>query len=481
MNTLDPTICYAAFIARDRRFDGWFFMGVSSTGIYCRPMCPVRAPQARNCSFYRTAAAAEQAGFRPCLRCRPELAPGQSLLDMSSRLAQAAARLIEEGFLSGRTLDALAERVGVTARHLRRIFEAEFGVSMIDFAQTQRLLIAKRLLTDTGLSMTEVALAAGFGSVRRFNDVFQARYGLNPTRLRKAAHKADDAELRFELSYRPPFSWKGVVAFLAHRCIAGVEHVSDDVCARVIEVEHAGRKVSGWISVTDAPQRHALVVTMSASLQAAVAVVLGRVRRVFDTGCRPDLVDAHLGPLIGDLHGMRVPGAFDGFEIAVRAVVGQQISVLNARAILGRIAERFGTPVSDAPFGLHHAFPSASVIAALHYEDLIATGLIRIRAEAIIAVAEEVAAGRILLEPLVPLDETLAALRHIRGIGEWTVQYIAMRALGWPNAFPEGDAVLKKRLGCTTAAQLNEHASQWAPWRAYATVHVWHQREERPS
>ncbi|WP_206271540.1 DNA-3-methyladenine glycosylase family protein [Pseudomonas viridiflava] len=272
-----------------------------------------------------------------------------------------------------------------------------------------------------------------------------------------------------------------MLAFLAHRCIAGVEHVSDDVYARVIEVEHAGRKVLGWIKVNDAPLRHALVVTMSVSLQSAVAVVLGRVRRVFDTGCRPDLVDAHLGPLIGDLHGMRVPGAFDGFEIAVRAVVGQQISVLNARAILGRIAERFGTAVSDAPFGLHHAFPSASVIAALHYEDLIATGLIRIRAEAIIAVAEEVAAGRILLEPLVPLDETLAALRHIRGIGEWTVQYIAMRALGWPNAFPEGDAVLKKRLGCTTAAQLNEHASQWAPWRAYATVHVWHQREERPS
>ncbi|ORC55150.1 adenosine deaminase [Pseudomonas floridensis] len=481
MNTLDPDICYAAFIARDRRFDGWFFMGVSSTGIYCRPMCPVRAPQARNCSFYRTAAAAEQAGFRPCLRCRPELAPGQGLLDMSSRLAQAAARLIEEGFLSGQTLAALAERVGVTSRHLRRIFEAEFGVSMIDFAQTQRLLIAKRLLTDTGLSMTQVALAAGFGSVRRFNDVFQNRYGLNPTRLRKTVNKADDVELRFELSYRPPFSWAGVLAFLAHRCIAGVEQVGDDVYTRVIEVEHAGRQASGWISVIDAPQRHALVVTMSVSLQSAVAVVLGRVRRVFDTGCRPDLVDAHLGPLIGDLQGMRVPGAFDGFEIAVRAVVGQQISVLNARAILGRIAERYGTPVDDAPHGLHHAFPSAQVIANLRAEDLIATGLIRIRAEAIIAVAQEVAAGRILLEPLVPLQETLAALRHIRGIGEWTVQYIAMRALGWPNAFPDGDAVLKKRLGFTTSAQLNQHASQWAPWRAYAAVHVWHQREETPS
>lgn len=478
MKTLDPDVCYAAFVARDRRFDGWFFMGVSTTGIYCRPMCPVRAPLARNCSFYATAAAAEQAGFRPCLRCRPELAPGHGLLDVSSRLAQAAARLIEEGFLSGRSLDVLADRVGVTSRHLRRIFEAEFGVSMIDYSQTQRLLIAKRLLTDTGMSMAEVALASGFGSVRRFNDVFQARYGLNPLRLRKATNRCGEASMRFELSYRPPFSWAGVLEFLAHRCIVGVEHVDDESYTRVITVEHAGRLLAGWLTVSHAPLRHALVVTVSASLQSGIAQVLGRVRRVFDTGCRPDLVDAHLGPLIGGLPGMRVPGAFDGFEIAVRAVVGQQISVTQARLILGRIAERFGTAVDEAPFGLRHAFPTAEAIAGLSPEDLIATGIIRIRAEAIIAVAQEVAAGRIILEPLVPLDETLSALRHIRGIGEWTVQYIAMRALGWPNAFPEGDAVLKKHLGCATVAQLNEYASQWAPWRAYATVHVWRQREE---
>ncbi|RMQ51312.1 AraC family transcriptional regulator [Pseudomonas cichorii] len=478
MKTLDPEVCYAAFIARDRRFDGWFFMGVSTTGIYCRPMCPVRAPLARNCSFYATAAAAEQAGFRPCLRCRPELAPGHGLLDVSSRLAQAAARLIEEGFLNGRSLDALAERVGVTSRHLRRIFEAEFGVAMIDFAQTQRLLIAKRLLTDTGMSMAEVALASGFGSVRRFNDVFQARYGLNPLRLRKKTHQAGASSLRFELSYRPPFSWDGVLEFLAHRCIGGVEQVTEQAYTRVIALEHAGRRLAGWLTVTHAPSRHALVVTVSASLQPAIAQVLGRVRRVFDTGCRPDLVDAHLGPLVAELPGMRVPGAFDGFEIAVRAVVGQQISVTQARLILGRIAERFGTAVEEAPGGLAHAFPTAEAIADLQPEELIATGILRIRAEAIIAVAREVAAGRITLEPLVPLDETLSALRHIRGIGEWTVQYIAMRALGWPNAFPEGDAVLKKHLGCTTVAQLNEYASQWAPWRAYATVHVWRQREE---
>lgn len=478
MNSLDPLICYAAFVARDRRFDGWFFMGVSSTGIYCRPMCPVRAPLARHCSFYTSAAAAERAGFRPCLRCRPELAPGNGLLDISSRLAQAAARLIEEGYLNGRSLDDLAERVGVTSRHLRRIFEAEFGVTLIEFAQTQRLLIAKRLLTDTGLSMADVALASGFGSVRRFNDVFQSRYGLIPSRLRKATHLPGAATMRFELSYRPPFSWEGVLEFLAHRCIRGVEQVSDDTYSRAIELEHGGRRLAGWISVSHAPQRHALVVTVSSSLQPAIAPVLARLRRLFDTGCRPDLVDAHLGALIGDMPGMRVPGAFDGFEIAVRAVAGQQISVINARAILARIAERFGSAVPDAPAGLHHAFPDAQAIAQLAPEQLIGAGLIRIRAEAILAIAQEVAAGRIVLEPLVPLDETLAALRHIRGVGEWTVQYIAMRALGWPNAFPEGDAVLKKHLGCATAAQLNAVASQWAPWRAYATVHVWRQREE---
>lgn len=478
MNTLDPHICYTAFVARDRRFDGWFFMGVSSTGIYCRPVCPVRAPQARHCSFYRSAAAAERAGFRPCLRCRPELAPGNGLLDMSSRLAQAAARLIEEGFLNGRSLDDLAERVGVTSRHLRRIFETEFGVTMIEFAQTQRLLIAKRLLTDTGLSMAEVALAAGFGSVRRFNDLFQTRYGLNPLRLRKTAQVPGAATLRFELAYRPPFSWVGVLEFLAHRCIPGVEAVSEDSYWRVIELEHGERRLCGWIRVGHAPQRHALAVTVSASLQPAIVQVLARVRRVFDTGCRPDLIDEHLGPLIGELPGMRVPGAFDGFEIAVRAVAGQQISVANARAILGRIAARFGTAVEGAPAELKHAFPDARTLARLDREQMIGVGLIRIRAEAILAIAGEVAARRIILEPLVPLDETLAALRHIRGVGEWTVQYIAMRALGWPNAFPEGDAVLKKHLGFTTTAQLNEHADQWAPWRAYATVHVWRQREQ---
>jgi AraC family transcriptional regulator of adaptative response / DNA-3-methyladenine glycosylase II len=475
---LDPEACYRAFLAHDRRFDGWFFMGVSSTGIYCRPVCPVRAPQAKNCSFYSHAAAAERAGFRPCLRCRPELAPGNSVQDASSRLAQAAARLIEEGFLNGKTLPALAERVGVTERHLRRIFETEFGVSLTEFTQTQRLLIAKRLLTETHLSMGDLALAAGFGSVRRFNDLFRTRYGLNPLRLRKTSSTAPSDILKFELGYRPPYAWDGVLAFLAHRCIAGVETVDHDSYARAIALEHAGQPLHGWIRVTHAPLRHALIVSMPTALQSVVAQVLGRVRRIFDTGCQPDLIDRHLGELATAMPGMRVPGAFDGFEIAVRAIVGQQISVANARGVLGRIAQHYGKPVANAPEGLRNTFPTAHAIAALAPETLAALGIIRLRAEAIGALAQAVSSGRIVLEPLVPLEDTLAALRSIRGIGEWTLQYIAMRALGWPNAFPQGDAVLKKHLGYTDARKLNDHAEQWAPWRAYATVHLWRQNEE---
>jgi len=474
--SLDPDTCYQTLLSRDRRFDGWFFVGVSSTGIYCRPVCPVRTPKRQNCHFFPNAAAAEKAGFRPCLRCRPELAPGNGLLDVSARLARAAATLIEEGFLNTASLAELAARVGVTDRHLRRIFDAEYGVSMIEFAQTQRLLMAKRLLTDTRLPITTVALTAGFGSVRRFNDVFLKRYSLNPLRFRKGTDATRAETMTFALGYRPPFSWSGVLAFLAHRRISGVEHVGDDAYVRAVELNRSGQDVVGWISVTHAPRRYAIDVTVPMSLTPVVAEVLGRIRRLFDLASRPDLIDMHLGDLAAELPGMRVPGTFDGFEVAARAIVGQQISVPNARAILSRIAERFGTKIA-APFELTTTFPSATVFSGLPAAALQETGITRIRAEAIIAVAKEVSSGRIALEPLAPLEETLAALRRIRGIGEWTVQYIAMRSLAWPNAFPEGDAVLKKQLGYSSASALSQHANRWQPWRAYATLHVWRQYE----
>ena len=473
---LDHDTCYGALLAKDRRFDGWFFVGVSSTGIYCRPVCAARSPKSENCRFFSTRAAAEKAGYRPCLRCRPELAPGSGLLDMSSKLARAAATLIEEGFLDGATLTALAARIGVSDRHLRRIFEAEFGVSLIEFAQTQRLLLAKRLLSDTCLPMGEVALAAGFRSVRRFNDLFRLRYGLSPSGLRKKAGPHASETMSFELAYRPPFAWSALLAFLAHRAIAGVEQVDDRIYARAIEVaptRSGALPASGWLKVEQVARRHALKVTLPVALSPSIALILGRLRCLFDLDCRPELIDAHLGELAADLPGMRVPGAFDGVEIGVRAIVGQQVSVAYARTVLARIAKRFGTAVAGAPHDLLNAFPRARALAVATPAELMGAGITRIRAEAVIALASEVAAGRIVLDSSAPLEETMAALRRIRGLGEWTVQYIAMRALDWPNALPDGDAVLKKRLGLANARELRVHAHPWEPWRSYATLHVW--------
>ncbi len=474
----DPDICYEALLARDRRFDGWFFVGVSSTGIYCRSVCAVRSPKRRNCHFFGNAAAAEKAGFRPCLRCRPELAPGHGVLDVSSRLAQAAALRIDEGFLNHATMAQLAARIGVSERHLRRIFLAEFGVCPVDFAQTQRLLLAKRLLTETPLPITTVALTAGFGSVRRFNAVFLQRYGLNPRRLRLRTGARPGDTMTFALGYRPPLAWSALLDFLAQRRIDGVETIDHAGYARTLVLTHDGRDLAGWLRVTHAPARYAVDVTLPASLAPVVGPILARVRRLLDLSANPDLVDAQLGSLAAGHPGMRVPGAFDGFEIIVRAIVGQQISVVNARGILARMAQRFGLEVGAAPEALRTTFPRAAVFAGLTPDALQACGITRMRAQALIAVAREVSAGRIMPEPLAPLDQTLAALRRIPGIGEWTAQYIAMRALAWPNAFPEGDAVLKRQLGCTSAAALRQHASQWEPWRAYATLHLWRQHEE---
>lgn len=474
---LDPDTCYQTLLARDRRFDGWFFVGVSSTGIYCRPVCPVRTPRRQNCHFFANAAAAERAGFRPCLRCRPELAPGNGLLDVSSRLARAAATLIDEGFLNTGSLADLAARVGVTDRHLRRIFDAEFGVSLMEFAQTQRLLMAKRLLTDTRLPVGTVALAAGFGSVRRFNDLFLKQYGLNPLRFRQGADVRDADSMTFALGYRPPFCWSGILAFLARRRIAGVEHIGDDTYTRTLALNRGGSDITGWIAVRHTPQRYALEVTLSMSVAPVVGQVLARVRRLFDLASRPDLIDAHLGDLAAALPGMRVPGTLDGFEIAVRAIVGQQMPLADARRILSHVAERFGTAVS-APEGLHSTFPSATTFARLPASALEETGIARLHADAIVALAHEVSSARIVLAPAAPLEETLAALRRIRGIGEWAVQSIAMRSLGWPNAFPDDDPLLQRHLHCPTAAALHRRAESWQPWRAYATVHLWHQLEK---
>jgi len=476
---LDPDTCYDALLSRNRRFDGWFFVGVATTGVYCRPVCPVKPPKAQNCSYYPTAAAAEKAGFRPCMRCRPELAPGHGLLDLSGTLADAAAALIENGFLNERSVDALAQRVGVTERHLRRIFAAQFGVSPVEFAQTHRLLMAKRLLTDTALPVAVVASTAGFGSVRRFNDLFRQRYGLNPLRLRKGAGAAAGGDMTFPLPYRPPFAWPELMRFLAQRQIGGVERIDADGYARTVALPHGNGHVTGWLSVTHVPHRFALAVTVSPALTPVVPAVLARVRRLFDLDSRPDVIDAHLGELAAGSPGLRVPGAFDGLEIAIRAIAGEQLATTQAGAVPARVAERFGTPMpaDRAPPGLTHAFPSAGTLTDTPPAALEAIGVTRDAAQAIVSLARAVAAGTLALEPMAPLDATLAALRALPGFDERAVQYIAMRAMGWPNAFPADDAWLAPRAAdrprIASSAPSAPHAARWAPWRAYAALHVW--------
>lgn len=478
---LDPDTCYSALLTRDRRFDGWFYVGVSSTGVYCRPVCAVRTPLKRNCSFYPSAAAAEQAGYRPCLRCRPELAPGHGVLDLSGQLARAAAALIDQGLTDRDGLSTVASRVGITPRHLRRIFEAEFGVSPVAYAQTQRLLLAKGLLTDTALPMAAVAGAAGFGSVRRFNHLFRTRYGLTPLSLRRTGGACGQEDLlTVSLAYRPPYAWSQMVDFLARRAVDGVERVTADRYSRALAFadEPGAAPVTGWIAVTHEPERHSLRLTLPPRLSPHIGRILAGVRRLFDLSARPDLIDAHLPEFAAEVPGLRVPGALNGFEIAMRAVVGQQIGLSQARLILGCLAQRHGTSVPDAPDGLCRTLPDAPTLAACTPEALRACGLTGARALSLHALALAVAEGRVALQPLAPVEPTLAALQALPGIGDWTAQVIALRGLGWPNAFPAGDLVLRKQLGLTRPADVLAHAERWAPWRGYAAVHLWRRATE---
>ena len=472
---LDSDSCYRALTTHDARFDGRFFVGVRTTRIYCRPVCTVRLPRRENCRFFRSAAAAEVEGFRPCLRCRPELAPGLASVDASARFAQAAVALIEDGVLEHGGVEALAGRLGITSRHLRRIFEAAFGVSPIEYAQTQRLLLAKRLLTDTSLPVLDVALASGFGSLRRFNALIRERYRMPPSRLRHDAAPARlPSSMRFELAYRPPYDWEAMLAFLRARAIEGVERVDETTYRRTLAIQQRNVRAAGNIVVAQTPRRHTLSVHISASLAAVVPAVLSRVRHAFDLACDPEPIAACLGKLANGHRGLRVPGAFDGFELAVRAVLGQQVSVAGARTLLGRLVAAYGSPLTaDVADELTHVFPDAAVIAALRVDDLRSIGLTMARARTLRELAHAISRGDIALTVGADVERTRKALEGIPGIGTWTSAYIAMRALGWPDAFPDNDLGVLRALGETRPARARERSEAWRPWRAYAVMHLW--------
>lgn len=477
---LDQEACYRALTARDVRFDGTFFVGVSTTGIYCRPICTARIPGKDRCSFYRSAVEAEHAGFRACFRCRPELAPGAAPLDSIPRLVTRAVARIEEGFLNERSIEDLAGELRVTSRHLRRAMEDELGVGPIELAQSRRLALAKQLLQSTKLGLAEVAHASGFRSVRRFNALFGARFGRPPSSLRKvtgASHAA--RELLLTLDYRPPLDWEAMLAFLGARAIPGVERVDGTTYRRTVRI---GAR-EGRIEVTKDPKRDALVARVSLSLAGVLMSIAARLRTVFDLDAQPEAISAHLAgdpllrPLVRSQPGLRVPGAFDSFEMTVRAVLGQQVSVRAATTLAGRLVERFGTSLEasgeEEGQGPARLFPPAERVAEISAEELGAIGITRARARSLLALARAVADRTLSFERGAAPDETIAQLEGLPGFGAWTSHYVAMRALHWPDAFVASDLGVKKALGGLSPGAAEKRAEAWRPWRAYAVMHLW--------
>ena len=489
--------CYLALKARDARFDGQFFTGVTSTGIYCRPVCRVRTPKRENCRFFALAAQAEAAGFRPCLRCRPELAPGAaavatttvpwSVQDASSILARQAACLLDtpEGWSEGApSIAALAARLGVSARHVRRIFEAQWGVSPLQYLQTRRLLTAKQLLTDTPLPITQVAALSGYASVRRFNAAFASHYRLQPRQLRLASHPGGEStpatgSIVLKAAYRPPYDVAAMLDFFATRQIDGLEAVDRDrlTLTRTLALDMAGQARQGWVQARFEPERCTVVLHISASLAGALPLVRARLRALLDLDADPCAIAAVLESDFPGTAGLRVPGCLDGFELGVRAILGQQITVRAARTLGARLVERYGTPLADAPGPVTRLFPTPQALGAASGEDLGQLGIVRQRQRAIQALAQAVAEGRLSLHPGADVPATLAALQALPGVGPWTAHYIAMRALRWPDAFPAGDVALHKALGVQDAPRLQQAAEQasqrWRPWRSYAVVRAW--------
>lgn len=481
---LEPDACYRALSARDPRFDGVFYVGVTSTRVYCRPICPARTPGRDRCRFYPVAAAAEREGFRPCRRCRPELAPGSAPVDAVGRTARLAASRIVAGAMDERGLDDLARELGVGPRHLRRSIRRELGVSPVELAQTHRLLLAKRLLTDTSLPIIDVAFSSGFASVRRFNHLFRSRYRLAPSDLRKSTVRdVADGRIRLTLAYRPPLAWDAMLDFLRGRAVAGVEWVTGDAYLRTVDL---GDGAGGWIRVEPAARGHALAVDLPIAAARGLPLLLAKLRRLFDLDAAPVAIDEHLArdagmrEDVGRTPGLRVPGAFDPFELAVRAVLGQQVSVRGATTLAGRFARAFGEPI-ETPFPeLDRLAPSPARVAAATLDELTGLGLIRARAECVRTLAAAVSDGSLSLEPGADPVAALPRLTAIPGIGPWTAHYIAMRAWRWPDAFPHQDLVLRKALGTRTPAETLAAAESWRPWRAYAAMHLW-RRPTAPS
>lgn len=483
MELPDREICYRALESRDPRFDGLLFVGVVSTGIYCRPVCPARTPKFANCRFFASAAAAQEAGFRPCLRCRPETAPDLASWRGTSNTVSRALALINDGALDGAAgVEALAGRLGIGERQLRRLFIQHLGASPIAVAQTRRVLFAKHLIHETQMPMTEIALASGFGSIRRFNETFQALFKRPPSALRRKSQVkiSPEAGVTLRLRYRAPYDWDSMLEHLAPRAIPGVEVVENGVYYRTVQIG----TFTGSIEVNHMPQRQSLGVTIRFPNLQSLPAIVARVRRLFDIGADIETIDEHLSrdpllaPLVAKRPGLRAPGGWDGFELAVRAVLGQQISVAAARRLLGQLVALHGQPVTNDSLthpALSHVFPVAEQLAIAPSIGLAIPGA---RQASLQDLAKAASTDANLFRPFGTIEQAIARLREIRGVGEWTAQYIALRALRETDAFPASDLGLLRGAALvdgarSTSANLLTRSESWRPWRAYAAQHLW--------
>lgn len=485
---LDKRICDRARLAKDPRFDGLFFIGVLSTGIYCRPICPARSPKPENVVYFPTAAAAAEAGLRPCLRCRPETSPGSPAWNGTSATVSRAMLLIRQGALNEGNLEDLALKLGVGSRHIRRLFQTHIGASPKALATTQKILFAKKLLNETEMPISQIAFASGFGSIRRFNAAFKKIYGKTPSAFRRpiksimiggAGGTGGKALFRCKLtlSFRPPFDWQRLLAFFQSRAIPGVEFVENGVYHRTIRLN----ETFGMISVAHADRDNALLMKTALSDSSDLMPLVERVRRMFDLDANMAAIhkvfaaDPVLKEVVRKQPGLRLPGAWDPFEVAVRAVVGQQISVKGARTVIGRIAAKTGPRFESADHpGLTHFFPTARELNAC---ELGRIGMPTRRVETIKALSRAVVRGEISFLVNGALENFIKQLTRIPGIGDWTAHYIALRALGEPDAFPAADLGIIKALQQgdkrPTPKQILERAENWRPWRAYAAICLW--------
>jgi AraC family transcriptional regulator of adaptative response / DNA-3-methyladenine glycosylase II len=486
MELPDREVYYRALESRDARFDGLIFVAVKSTGIYCRPICPARTPKFENCIFYASAAAAQDAGFRPCLRCRPETAPEVASWRGTSNTVSRALALIGEGALSGdgSSVEKLAERLGVGERQLRRLFLQHLGASPISVAQTRRVLFAKHLLHETRMPMADVALAAGFGSVRRFNETFQNLFHRPPGALRRRAQsntEGADEGVTLRLRYRPPYDWSSIIGFLRARAISEVEVVENERYFRTVEMDG----FAGTIEVFHQPERQNICVKIRFPNVRSLPAIVARVRRQFDIGADIETIDTHLSndpllaPLVAQRPGLRAPGGWDSFELAVRAILGQQVSVGAARRLAGQLVALYGGSVPKAYIGhvgLSRTFPRAEQLAKAKS---IGLGMPAARLTALKALAEATVADPNLFRSGGSIEETVERLKSIRGVGEWTAQYIALRAVREMDAFPATDVGLRRgaavvdEAAAKTSSVLLDRAESWRPWRAYAAQHLW--------